>query len=423
MGQAGGGPVPGLVLFRTPGFLFEPLDRAAESAVKGDRMSDTIRAENGEEISLKKLLSAMPKMQASDLHIKPLVPPTYRIGGHLRPISAPPMSAEQCDRFVRPLMNEHQMEDYENQGHIDFAWFLDSGPNKGERFRCNFFKAGQHSNAAIRRVNATIPDYNSLHLPPVYSQIVENNAQGLVLIVGVTGSGKSSTLAAMVDHVNHTRGVNIVTIEDPIEYRFTQDRSIISQREIGIDVADFHTALRSVVRQDPDVIFIGEMRDHDTILAGIQAAETGHLVFATLHTTDTMGAFGRMLEFFPPNERAFVRSALSGCLAAICAQRLIPAVKDFEAKIVPATEVLLNSPTVRDKIREGEEADIPAIINQSSGEGMHSFTQSFGKLVRDEWVTLPTARHFAPNKEALDAMIKGVEVKAQGLVSRIKGSR
>lgn len=386
-------------------------------------MSETIIADNGEEITLKKLLGAMPKMQASDLHIKPLIPPTYRIGGHLRPISAPPMTATQCDEFVRPLMNEKQNHDFERDGHIDFAWFIDTGPHSGERFRCNFFKAGQHAHAAIRRVNATIPDYETLHLPPIYGKIVENNAQGLVLICGVTGSGKSSTLAAMVNHVNHTRGVNIITIEDPIEYRFTQDKSIISQREIGIDVPDFHTALRSVVRQDPDVIFIGEMRDHDTILAAIQAAETGHLVFATLHTIDTMGAFGRMLEFFPPTERAFVRSALSGCLVAICAQRLIPTVDDFEARIVPATEVLLNSPTVRDKIREGEEADIPAIINQSKGEGMHSFTQSFGELVRKEWVTLPVARHFAPNKEALDAMVKGVEVKAQGLVSRIKGPR
>jgi len=386
-------------------------------------MDATINAENGEQISLKKLLAAMPKMQASDLHIKPEIPPTYRIGGHLRPISAPPMTPAGCDEFVRPLMTDQQNEDYQRDGHIDFAWFLQDGPHKGERFRCNFFKAGQHSHAAIRRVNAKIPDYNELHLPPIYGKIVENNAQGLVLVVGVTGSGKSSTLAAMVDHVNRTRWVHIVTIEDPIEYRFTQDKSIISQREIGIDVPDFHTALRSVVRQDPDVIFIGEMRDHDTILAAIQAAETGHLVFATLHTTDTMGAFGRMLEFFPPNERGFVRSALSGCLAAICAQRLIPTVEDFEAKVVPATEVLLNSPTVRDKIREGEEADLPAVINQSGGEGMQSFTQSFGELVRKEWVTLPTARHFAPNKEALDAMIKGVEVKAQSLVGRIKGPR
>jgi twitching motility protein PilT len=401
----------------------EPVDPVPIATPVEPHISDSIRAENGERLTLKKLLAAMPVMQASDLHIKPAIPPTYRIGGHLRPVSAPPLSAEQADVFLRPLMNESQNAQFERDGHIDFAWFLDFGPHKGERFRCNFFKAGQHSGAAIRRVNAKIPDYDSLHLPPIYSKIVEQHTQGLVLVVGVTGSGKSSTLAAMVDHINHIRGVNIITIEDPVEYRFTQDKSIISQREIGIDVPNFPTALRSVVRQDPDVILIGEMRDHDTILAAIQAAETGHLVFGTLHTSDTMGAFGRMLEFFPEKERGFVRSALANCLIAICAQRLVPAVPDFEVKIVPATEVLLNNAVVREKIRDGEDGDLPAIINTSAGEGMHSFTQSFSELVKKEWIDLPTARLYAPNKEALNASVKGLEVKAQTLVSRIKGPR
>lgn len=415
--QPEGGPKPAPI--PVPNEM--PARTAAEPT--SSQAGEAIRADNGERITLKKLLAAMPVMQASDLHIKPLIPPTYRIGGHLRPVQTPALTPHQADAFVRPLMTDEQNERFERDGHIDFAWFLEAGPHKGERFRCNFFKAGQHSGAAIRRVNAKIPDYDSLNLPPIYSKIVEKNTQGLVLVVGVTGSGKSSTLAAMVDHINRIRGVNIITIEDPVEYRFTQDKSIISQREIGIDVADFPTALRSVVRQDPDVILIGEMRDHDTILAAIQAAETGHLVFGTLHTSDAMGAFGRMLEFFPEKERGFVRNALSGCLIAICAQRLIPAVEDFKAKIVPATEVLLNNAVVRDKIREGEDGDLPAIINTSEGEGMHSFTRSFADLVKKEWVDLPTARLYAPNKEALNASVKGLEVKAQTLVSRIKGAR
>jgi twitching motility protein PilT len=384
---------------------------------------EAIRAENGERITLKKLLAAMPVMQASDLHIKPLIPPTYRIGGHLRPVSAPPLTNEQSDAFVRPLMSDEQNERFERDGHIDFAWFLESGPHKGERFRCNFFKAGQHSGAAIRRVNAKIPDYESLNLPPIYSKIVENNSQGLVLVVGVTGSGKSSTLAAMVDHINHIRGVNIITIEDPVEYRFTQDKSIISQREIGIDVPDFPTALRSVVRQDPDVILIGEMRDHDTILAAIQAAETGHLVFGTLHTSTRWARSGACSSSSP---RRSAPSSAARCRAASSRSARsgsIPAVEDFKAKIVPATEVLLNNATVRDKIREGEDGDLPAIINTSEGEGMHAFTRSFADLVKKEWVDLPTARLYAPNKEALDASVKGLEVKAQTLVSRIKGPR
>jgi twitching motility protein PilT len=220
--------------------------------------------------------------------------------------------------------------------------------------------------------------------------------------------------------VNHTRAVNIVTVEDPVEYRFVPAKSIVSQREIGIDVEDFHSALRSVVRQDPDVILIGEMRDRQTVLAAVQAAETGHLVFGTLHTADTMQAFGRILEFFPQDERGFVRAALSSSLKAICAQKLLPAVEGFEVPVVPATEVLLANPSVREKIREGEENDLPAIISTSGGEGMHSFTTSLANLVNKEWVDLHTALDYAPNRDALNSAIRGVQVKAQTLVNRIK---
>ncbi|MEM1185944.1 MAG: PilT/PilU family type 4a pilus ATPase [Planctomycetota bacterium] len=370
-----------------------------------------------------RLLGAMPKLGASDLHLKVGIPPTYRIAGKLKPINGPALSSKAADEIVEPLFNEQLRTDYAERGSLDFAWSLHDGPHKGERFRINLFRSGGHTHGAFRRVNAHIPSYADLHLPPVYHQLVERAVQGLVLVVGVTGSGKSSTLAAMVDQVNATRGVNIITIEDPVEYRFTPKKSIVSQREIGVDVVDFPSALRSVVRQDPDVIFIGEMRDKATVLAAIQAAETGHLVFATLHTADTMQAFGRILEFFPESERAFVRNALSSSLHAICAQKLIPATDGFETGVVPATEVLLANATVRDKIREGEEEDLPAIVNASEGEGMHSFTSSFYRLVKDDWIDLAVAKKFAPNREALDSMVKGVSVKAQTLVSRVKGPR
>jgi twitching motility protein PilT len=225
----------------------------------------------------------------------------------------------------------------------------------------------------------------------------------------------------MVEQINQTEDVNIITIEDPVEYRFLPKMAIISQREVGIDVESFKTALRFVVRQDPDVIFIGEMRDAETVLAAIQAAETGHLVFATLHTADTMQSLARMLEFFPPSERDFVRTSLANTLRAICAQKLIPALPDFGSKIVPACEVLLNNPVVREKIREGEDHDLPAIVSQSRADGMRSFTTSLAELVETEAIDLQTARGFAPNRDALDSMIKGVEVKAATLVHRIKG--
>ncbi len=375
-------------------------------------------------LNIKKLLSSMARLDASDLHIKVGIPPTYRIGGMLRPIEADPVSEEEADHLLDPILSDTQKKKFAETGDLDFAWHLEDadGVGGGDRFRINMLRSGNHTHAAIRRVKADIPSYQDLHLPPVYSQIVHKERDGLILIVGVTGSGKSSTLAAMLDEVNATRGENIITIEDPVEYRFTPKQSIISQREIGIDVTDFHEALRHVVRQDPDVIFIGEMRDQETVLSAIQAAETGHLVFATLHTADTMGAFGRMLEFFPQDERAFVRNSLSTTLKAICAQRLIPSNSEITGtKVVPAVEVLLTSPMVKELIRDERDADLPSVVASSREEGMISFTQYFADLVDKEWVTMHTAKEFAPNRDMLESILKGVEVKAASLVGRLKG--
>lgn len=373
-------------------------------------------------VNITKLLAAMRRLDASDLHIKVGIPPTYRVGGHLRPIESDPIGEEEADHLLDPLLTEVQQQQYTETGNLDFAWHYEHPDGSSDRFRINMLRSGNHTHAAIRRVKGDIPSYEDLRLPPVYGQIVEKEREGLVLVVGVTGSGKSSTLAAMIDHVNAVRAENIITVEDPVEYRFTPKLSIVSQREIGIDVADFHTALRYVVRQDPDVILIGEMRDQETVMSAIQAAETGHLVFATLHTADTMGAFGRMLEFFPQDERAFVRGSLAGTLKAICAQRLIPANPDMAGnKVVPACEVLLTSPTVKELIREERDSDLPAVVANSRSEGMQSFTQALAELVEKEWITVSTAEEFAPNRDALKSMLKGVQVKSASLVSRIKG--
>ena len=372
-------------------------------------------------INIIKLLEAMRRLDASDLHIKVGLPPVYRVHSELRPVqSADPLSEDEADHLLDPLLSPIQKEAFTRDGNLDFAHHL---PN-GDRFRINIFRSGNHTHAAIRRVKAEIPSYADLHLPPVYSKIVKDSHEGLVLVVGVTGSGKSSTRAAMIDEVNATRAVNIITVEDPIEYRFVPKHSIISQREIGIDVASFSQALRYVVRQDPDVILIGEMRDRETVLSAIQAAETGHLVFATLHTADTMQAFGRILEFFPQEERGFIRGSLSSSLRAICAQRLLPAAQGFEGReggVIPATEVLLNTPVVRETIREGNDEDVPAIINNSVGEGMRSYTHSLAELVEKDAVTLPVALANAPNPDALRSIVKGVQVKSQSLVGRVRG--
>jgi twitching motility protein PilT len=366
--------------------------------------------------SIERLLGSMKKIEASDLHIKVGIPPTYRIGSVLKPGQADPLTEEEADHLLDPIVPEILKQRFINTGNLDFAHSLPDG----DRFRVNMYRAGAHTHAAIRRVRSEIPSYEGLRLPPVYHKIVEQAGEGLVLVVGVTGSGKSSTLAAMIEHINATRGENIITVEDPVEFRFVPKKSIISQREIGIDVESYAQALRFIVRQDPDVIFIGELRDHDTVLAAIQAAETGHLVFGSLHTSDTMQCFSRILEFFPQHEHGFLRGALAGTLKAICAQRLLPTVEGFETRIVPATEVLLGSGIVKDKIREGDDGDLPAIINSSQEDGMHSFTHSLASLVKREWVSRQTAMEYAPNREALDSVLKGVEMKAQTLVGRIK---
>jgi twitching motility protein PilT len=371
-------------------------------------------------LTIQRLLAAMRKLNASDLHLKVGIPPAFRVNGTLRLIDAPPLTEDECDHFLDPLLTPVLKAKFDASGNLDFATHIEDG----DRFRIDMFRSGGHIHAAIRRVKAEIPTYTNLHLPPVYSDLVEKTGEGLVLVCGVTGSGKSSTLAAMIEHINATRQEHIITIEDPVEFRFIPKKSIVSQREIGIDVENYGQALKYVVRQDPDVIFIGEMRDHDTVLAAIQAAETGHLVFGSLHTADTMQAISRILEFFEPKDHPFVRGALSNTLKAICAQRLLPTVDEFREKdgagIVPATEVLLGTGIVKEKIRDGEDTDLPAIINGNREIGMRSFTDSLAELVKKEWVSRSTAMEFAPNREALDSNLKGLEVKVQTLVGRIK---
>lgn len=367
-------------------------------------------------LTIHRLLAAMKKLSASDLHIKVGIPPAYRINGSLRLIDAPPMSEDECDHLLDPIVPQNMLGKYLETGNLDFATYL----KDGDRFRVSMFRAGGHTHAAIRRVKAEIPSYADLHLPPIYHKIVEQTQEGLVLVVGVTGSGKSSTLAAMIEHINATRNEHIITVEDPVEYRFVPKRSIVSQREIGIDVINYPTALKYIVREDPDVIFIGELRDHETVISAIQAAETGHLVFGSMHTSDTAQSFSRILEFFPSHERGFIRQALAGTMRAICAQRLLPTLAGYEVGVVPACEVLLASPIVKEKIRRAEDEDLPAIVGRNE-EGMQSFTYALSELVKKEIVARSVAMDYAPSREALDSMLKGLEIKAGGLVGRLKG--
>jgi twitching motility protein PilT len=365
------------------------------------------------------LLAAMEKLNASDLHLKTGIPPTYRIAGELRRSDVPPipLDGRVIEDLMQPIIPPKRAPIFEDKGGLDFAHHL---PN-GDRFRINILRAGEHMHAAIRRVKAEIPSFEGLHLPNIFKKLADETREGLVLVCGVTGCGKSSTMAAMIDYINQRRSCHIISIEDPVEFVFKPKKAIVSQREIGLDLDSFADGLRSAVRQDPDVIFVGELRDRETVIAALQAAETGHLVFGTLHTADTMQSLTRILEFFPLEQHAFIRSAVANGLQAILAQRLLPAI-DEKISRVPATEVLLGESTVKEKIREGEDEDLPALIAQNVEAGMHSFNHSLARLVNENLVYMDTAVEYSPNREQLVSEIRGIKTTAQTLVHRVKRS-
>jgi twitching motility protein PilT len=363
------------------------------------------------------LLSKMESLGASDLHLKTGVPPAYRIAGELKRTNLEmfEVNSRAIEKLMEPIIPEHRKHLWDEKGGIDFAFNLPSG----DRFRINVLRSCDQMHAAIRRVKGRVPSFEELRLPPIFKKLAEETFEGIIIVCGVTGCGKSTTQAAMIDHINELQAVNIISVEDPIEYTFKPKKAIVSQREIGLDVPNFAEALRHAVRQDPDVIFIGETRDRETLLAALQAAETGHLVFCTLHTADTMQALGRILEFFPPDQHAFIRSSLANTIRAVCAQRLIPAI-DPEISRVPATEVLLGDPVVREKIREGGDADLPEIIAGSVESGMRNFTHSLVELIEQGLVYTDIAMEYAPSREALKSRLTGIKTSAQTMVHRIK---
>ncbi|QDU54131.1 type IV pilus twitching motility protein PilT [Aeoliella mucimassa] len=367
------------------------------------------------DVELKRLLYFLSTHEASDLHIKFGYSPYVRVGGHLRKLELPPIAtSDEVKKMITPFVPGDRLGEFEKNGSLDFAATGDTG----DRFRINMFLSKGEVTVAIRRVQAKILNYDDLTLPKIYNDVIGKTTEGLILVCGVTGSGKSSTLAAMLEHINQHRSLHIVTIEDPIEFSFQGKKSIISQREIGTDTPDFASALRVVVRQDPDCILIGEMRDRETMLAAIQAAETGHLVLGSLHCANVELSFSRILEFFDRSEHTFIRSSLASSLKAIMCQRLVPGIEDGSR--FPATEVLLVNSVVKSKIIREEDEDMSAILHQCREEGMRDYTHSLCELVEQQLILREVAMDYAPSREVLSSALKGIDSAASSIISRVR---
>ena len=362
------------------------------------------------EPQLNKYFRAAIKTQANDLHLKVGQPPKLRLYGRLKNTTGEVMTPERMEQLVFEILTPAQKEIFIEHGTLDFAHEI----GDEDRFRINIFRQRGVISLAARRVSANVPPFESLHLPKSLEMICER-AQGLVLVVGPTGCGKTTTIASMINYINHTSSCHIVTIEDPIEYLFKDAKAIVSQREIGIDVQDFEDALRYLMRQDPDVVFVGEMRDARTVIAGMRAAETGHLVFGTMHSANASQAIHRLLDLFPQSERDLARQTLSLAMTAIVSQVLLPSIKEGIDRL-PALEILLANPAVRKLISEGRENDLPNVIRSSQHEGMQDLTDNLCEMVKDGSIDPKDAYRYAPNKEELKMALKGIRTTSSGIL-------
>jgi twitching motility protein PilT len=385
------------------------LEVVATAAPEAEAIS-AVQEEAGEP-EINRLFRAVVKFQGSDLHLVVGRPPSMRVNNLVRAMTAPPLTEAEMERLTAPIINERSKKILDETGGADFAHVLGGG---GGRFRVNVFKQRGQISLVARRVNAKIPSFEQLNLPPVIEKLCHFE-QGIVIIAGVTGSGKSTTLAAMLDYINEHEQVHILTVEDPIEYLFTPKKAAINQREVGIDVIDWHTALKHAVRQDPDVILVGEMRDQDTFEAGIHAAETGHLVFGTIHSSTAPSTIGRILDLFPADMHAAMRQSLAFNLKAIVCQKLLPGLKPG-AHRVPSNEIMIVNPTIRELIIRGDDKKLPDAIRLGRQEGMIDFNENLYQLVARGDIDATAALEVSPNPEALKMILQGIRVAASGIL-------
>ncbi|MFO0967058.1 MAG: PilT/PilU family type 4a pilus ATPase [Gemmataceae bacterium] len=363
----------------------------------------------GKEPEVNKLFRMVMKFEASDLHLKVGQPPMMRLRGDIRRMEMRPLTQEDMERLFDPILKPKHRKILEDEGGVDFSYVIGADEC---RFRVSLFKQRGRLSLVARRVNNVIPSFKDLGLPESIEKLC-NYPEGLVILAGVTGSGKSTTIASMLDYINEREPLHILTVEDPIEFVFTDRKSYINQREIGLDSRDWHKALKDAVRQDPDVILIGELRDVETFEAAVHAAETGHLVFGTIHAASSGTTINRILDLFPPNKHVAIRQALANNLRAVVAQKLIKGIKKGR---VPTNEIMMVNPTIRELISKGEDKKIPDAIRIGMLEGMVDFNENLRQLVERGDVDKMVALEVSPNPDQLKMALKGIKVSAPGIL-------
>jgi twitching motility protein PilT len=357
------------------------------------------------------LFRSVMKHSGSDLHLKAGLPGALRLRGVIQKMQTKPLSQDDMEKLLFPIMSEKQRKVLEDTGGADFAHVVG---NDECRYRVNVLKQRGKLALVARRVNTSIPSFEKLGLPASIEKLCHYE-QGMVILAGVTGSGKSTTIASMLEYMNQREALHILTIEDPIEFVFTDKMSIVNQREVYLDVCDWHTALKHAVREDPDVILVGEMRDMDTFEAGVHAAETGHVVFGTIHASTAASTISRILDLFPPVQHHAIRQTLGFNLKAVVAQKLVPSIKPGVSR-VPTNEIMMVNPTIKDLILKSKDESLLDAIRIGFQEGMVDFTENLRQLVERGDVDKPTALEFAPNPEQLKMAFKGIKFATPGIL-------
>ena len=376
-----------------------PAEATASAPIRGLRKPGRLEID--------RLFEALVKLQGSDLHMKVGQPPFIRVKGALQPLKHERLDDEAMQRLCFAMLDERQRQLLDRDGGCDFAHTCVVDDVRW-RFRVNLLYQQGSLGMVARRVNNTIPDFQGLFLPPSIEELCKLD-QGMVLLAGVTGSGKSTTIGSMLNYINRNYRKHILTLEDPIEFVFTEDKCLINQREIGADVKTFEIGMKHAVREDPDIILVGEMRDVETFKTAIHAAETGHLVFGTIHAASAASTIGRILDLFPQEEHPSIRSAIAFNMKGIIAQKLLKSIRPGVSR-VPICEVLFFDVLVRKYVLEEQDHLIADHIKKSFRDGMQDFTASLKSLIDQGLIDRNDALEIAPNREALMMALKGIGV-------------